>query len=104
MVNRSLSNSKYFPTLPPALCALSPHSDNNFMAFPQPSKQPPQQYNQPAHAPPPANYLPPTTGEVLIYDANKIESVNVIEAHQTTLGALSMNNSGTMLATASEKG
>lgn len=74
------------------------------MAFPQPSKQPAQQYNQPAHAPPTANYLPPTTGEVLIYDANKIESVNVVEAHQSTLGSLSINNAGTMLATASEKG
>ncbi|KAF2671952.1 WD40 repeat-like protein, partial [Microthyrium microscopicum] len=104
-----MSNMKLLSTVetspnPHGLCALSPNSDNNFMAFPQPSKQSVSSYNQPAHAPPTGNFLPPTTGEVLIYDTNKIESVNVIEAHQTTLGSLAINNSGTMLATASEKG
>jgi autophagy-related protein 18 len=74
------------------------------MAYPQPSRQPAQAFNQPAHAPPTANYLPPSTGEVLVFDANKMESVNVIEAHQTTLGCLSISSSGALLATASEKG
>jgi len=104
-----ISNMKLLHTIetspnPHALCALSPHSENNFMAYPQPSKQPAQPFNQPSHAPPSANFLPPTTGEVLIYDATKCESVNVIEAHQSTLGSLAINNAGTMLATASEKG
>jgi autophagy-related protein 18 len=74
------------------------------MAYPQPSKQPLTAYGQPAHSPPPPNFLPPSTGEVLIYDANKLESINVIEAHQSTLGYVAINNQGTLLATASEKG
>jgi autophagy-related protein 18 len=87
-----------------AICALSPSSERNYMAYPQPSKQPPQQYSQPAHAPPTADYLPPSTGELLIFDANKLEALNVIEAHHTTLSCAAINNSGTMVATASEKG
>jgi autophagy-related protein 18 len=74
------------------------------MAYPQPSKQPAQLFNQPAHTPPTTNNLPPSTGEVLIYDTTTTESVNVIVAHQSTLGSLSINSTGTMLATASEKG
>src|ERR1700749_2106636 len=84
-----------------ALCALSPHSDNNYRASPQPNKHIAQPPNQAAHVPPTAAYVPPSSGEVLIYDANKLESVNVIEAHQSALCSLSVNNTGTMLATAS---
>jgi autophagy-related protein 18 len=87
------------------------------MAYPQPSKPPVQLFSQPAHTPPTTTNLPPSTGEVLIYDTATTESanlivghqstvgaVNVIVAHQSTLGALNINNDGTMLATASEKG
>ena len=51
-----------------------------------------------------ANYVAPSTGEVLVFDCNKLEAVNVIEAHQSALGCVSINSDGTMLATASEKG
>ena len=74
------------------------------MAYPQPSKQPAQLFNPPAHTPPTTTNLPPSTGEVLIYDTTATESVNVIVAHQSTLGSLNINSAGTMLATASEKG
>ncbi len=75
------------------------------MAFPKPARAPSSPLsNLPAHAPPSAVSLPPSTGEVLIYDADRLESVNVIEAHQSTLGCLSVNNTGNFLATASEKG
>src|ERR1700753_2880272 len=74
------------------------------MAYPQPNKHITQPPNQAAHVPPTASYAPPSSGEVLIYDANKLESVNVIEAHQSALSSLSVNNTGTMLASASEKG
>jgi autophagy-related protein 18 len=74
------------------------------MAYPQPSKQTTALGYQPAHAPPTSAAMPSSTGEVLIYDATKMESINVIEAHQSTLGALSVNNAGSLLATASEKG
>jgi autophagy-related protein 18 len=87
-----------------AICALSPSSENNYMVYPLPAKKPTTPQNQPAHAPPTANYVPPSTGEVLVYDCNKLEAVNVIEAHQSALGCVSINHDGTMLATASEKG
>jgi autophagy-related protein 18 len=75
------------------------------MAYPKPAKSATSAYAMlPAHAPPGGNNLPPSSGEVLLYDADRLESVNVIEAHQSTLGCVSINNMGTMLATASEKG
>ena len=40
----------------------------------------------------------------MLYDATKMEAVNVIEAHQTPLSCISINSEGNMLATASEKG
>ena len=40
----------------------------------------------------------------MIYDANKLESVNVIDAHNSPLACIAINNDGTLLATTSEKG
>lgn len=48
--------------------------------------------------------MQPTTGEVLLFDAMKLEAVNVVEAHRSPLSHIAMNGEGTMLATASDKG
>ena len=48
--------------------------------------------------------MPPTSGDVLLFDANKLEAVNVITAHKTPLSLITINNTGTLLATASDKG
>ena len=58
----------------------------------------------PSHAPPSSAYTQPTSGEVLLFDTMKLEAVNVVEAHRSPLSCVVMNNEGTLLATASDKG
>ncbi|KAJ5279391.1 Autophagy-related protein 18 [Penicillium angulare] len=88
---------------PHALCALAPSSDNCYMAYPLPQKAP-AAAKQPAHAPPGTTHVSPSTGDVLIFDAEKLEAINVIEAHRSPLACITLNNDGTLLATASDKG
>ena len=46
----------------------------------------------------------PTSGEVLLFDTVKLEAINVVEAHRSPLSCMVLNNEGTILATASDKG
>ncbi|KAF2753843.1 WD40 repeat-like protein [Pseudovirgaria hyperparasitica] len=89
---------------PNAICALSPSSDNNYLVYPLPQKASSSAYTPPSHAPPSQGHVTPSSGEVLIYDATRKEAVNVIQAHQTPLSCVALNNEGSLLATASEKG
>ncbi|KAF9694539.1 hypothetical protein EKO04_007367 [Ascochyta lentis] len=89
---------------PNAICALSASSENNYLVYPLPTKAAPTTFQPPSHAPPKSDHVAPTSGEVLIYDATKMEAVNVIEAHNSPLSCIALNNDGTLLATASEKG
>ncbi|CAG7940278.1 unnamed protein product [Penicillium salamii] len=88
---------------PNAICALAPSSENCYMAYPLPQKVP-AAANTPAHAPPGTTHVSPTTGDVLIFDAVKLEAINVIEAHRSPLALIALNSDGTLLATASDKG
>ncbi|KAJ5841408.1 hypothetical protein N7534_011238 [Penicillium rubens] len=54
--------------------------------------------------PPGTTHVSPTTGDVLIFDAVKLEAINVIEAHRSPLALIALNSDGTLLATASDKG
>nr|KMM71794.1 WD repeat domain phosphoinositide-interacting protein 2 [Coccidioides posadasii RMSCC 3488] len=89
---------------PNAICALAPSSDNCYLAYPLPQKAPPPSFSPPSHGPPSNTHIPPTSGEVLIFDAYKLEAVNVVEAHKSPLSFLALNSEGTLLATASDKG
>ncbi|PVI03158.1 WD40 repeat-like protein [Periconia macrospinosa] len=89
---------------PNAICALSASSENNYLVYPLPTKAPPATFQPPAHAPPKPDHIVPSSGEVLIYDATKLEAVNVIEAHNSPLSCIALNNDGNLMATASEKG
>ncbi|KAL2429833.1 Autophagy-related protein 18 [Exophiala dermatitidis] len=89
---------------PTAICALSPASDNCYLAYPLPQKASNSSSAPPSHAPPNTTHVPPTSGEVLLFDAIKLEAVNVVEAHRSPLSCITFNNEGTILATASDKG
>ncbi|EMR72021.1 putative autophagy-like protein 18 protein [Eutypa lata UCREL1] len=89
---------------PAAICALSPSSENCYIAYPLPKPREDTQDKRPAHAPPPSLYAPVTSGDVLIYDTLTLKAVNVIEAHRSPLSFIALNNEGTLLATASETG
>ncbi|KAE8352641.1 WD40-repeat-containing domain protein [Aspergillus coremiiformis] len=88
---------------PNAICALSPSSDNCYLAYPLPHKAP-TSFSPPSHAPPGNTHVSPTSGEVLIFDTLKLEAINVIEAHRSPLACITLNSDGTLIATASDKG
>lgn len=87
-----------------AICALSPSSDNCYLAYPLPQKAPPTPFAPPSHVPPGSTHITPTSGEVLVFDAVKLEAINVVEAHRSPLSCIALNSQGTLLATASDKG
>jgi autophagy-related protein 18 len=89
---------------PSAICALAPSSENCYIAYPLPKPREDTGDKRPPHAPPLSTYVAPTSGEVLIFDALKLEALNVVEAHRAPLSCIALNNDGTLLATASETG
>ncbi|EDV27751.1 uncharacterized protein TRIADDRAFT_20961 [Trichoplax adhaerens] len=64
------------------LCALSPNSDNSYLAYPGSSQ----------------------SGEIQIFDTLNLRAVTMISAHQSPCVAFAFNASGTKLGSASEKG
>lgn len=102
---------------PNGLCALSPTIDNNFLAYPSPPKvnttfsNPssnnnninPQANNDP-NLSSKANNQINRNGDVIIFNAQTLQPLVVVEAHKTTLAAIAISYDGTLLATASDKG
>ncbi|KAJ3322591.1 autophagy protein [Boothiomyces sp. JEL0866] len=84
-----ISNMKLLHTIdtspnPNALCTLSPSSDNCYLAYPSNASS--------------------SLGELLLFDAVKLQAVNIIQAHKSPLSCISFNYDGTMVATSSDKG
>lgn len=102
--NMSLLHTIATSPNPSAICALSPSSENCFIAYPLPKPREDPDIRRPAHAPPQSTFVAPTSGEVLVFDTLELKAVNVIEAHRSPLCCICLNNEGTMLATASETG
>lgn len=89
---------------PAAICALSPSSENCYIAYPLPKPREDTGDWRPQHAPPLNQYVPPTSGDVMIFDTVTLKALNVIEAHRSPLSCIALNSEGTLLATASETG
>ncbi|KAG7459565.1 hypothetical protein MATL_G00212040 [Megalops atlanticus] len=70
------------PHNPSGLCALSITHSNSYLAYPGSA----------------------TIGEIIVYDANNLNTVTMIPAHDSPLAAITFNASGTKLASASERG
>lgn len=89
---------------PNKIVALSPSSENCYLAYPLPKPREDGPDKRPSHAPPTSLYAPVTSGDVLIYDTLTLKAVNVIEAHRSPLSFIQLNSEGNILATASETG
>ncbi|KAG8979191.1 autophagy protein [Tulasnella sp. JGI-2019a] len=87
---------------PDAIVALSPSSDPSYLAYPSPIPSPtsPLSTSPPSSSPADATQ----TGDALIFDTRTLSVVNVVQAHKTPIHLLSINSTGTMLATCSTKG
>lgn len=112
---------------PNGLCALSPTIDNNFLAYPSPPKistnfinpinssnninnngngnnANSQLNNIDSNSNSKTTNQINRNGDVIIFNAQTLQPLVVVEAHKTTLAAIAISFDGTLLATASDKG
>ncbi|KAF9818054.1 hypothetical protein IEO21_03015 [Rhodonia placenta] len=88
---------------PDAIVALSPSSENSYLAYPSPVPSPNTQ-TQPGAQPAAPSTSTQQTGDVLLFSTRSLTVANVIQAHKAPISFLSINSTGTLLATASDKG
>ncbi|TFK72835.1 WD40 repeat-like protein [Pluteus cervinus] len=84
---------------PEAICALSPSSENSYLAYPAPVPSPTSQMSAQPSA---SSSVPP--GDICIYSTRSLTPVNAIQAHKSSISSLAINSTGTILASASDKG
>ncbi|KAG7096375.1 autophagy protein [Marasmius oreades] len=99
---------------PDAICALSPSTDNSYLAYPSPVPSPtsplstqPGSSSSSSHPSPPTSSPSSTSsqsGDVLLFSTRSLTVANVIQAHKAPISFLSLSSNGTLLATSSEKG
>jgi autophagy-related protein 18 len=88
---------------PEAIVALSPSTDNSYLAYSTPVPSP-ASLAQPNNGQPASSTTPAQTGDVVLFSTKTRTVANVIQAHKSPISYLAINQSGTMLATASDKG
>lgn len=80
-----------------AICALSPSSDPCYLAYPSPVPSPKSPFAS-------GTSSQTSPGDVLVFDLLSMSVTNIIQAHKAPISCLTLNSTGTMLATASDKG
>ncbi|RUS18035.1 WD40-repeat-containing domain protein [Endogone sp. FLAS-F59071] len=101
-----ISNMKLLHTIetspnPGAICALSPSSENCYIAYPSPTSSPTSLFSSTGSS---GSHHGSASGDVLIFDALSLQVVNIVQAHKSPVSCIAINSEGTMLATASDKG
>jgi autophagy-related protein 18 len=90
---------------PEAIVALSPSADNSYLAYPSPVPAPaPISAVSPPAAPAQQSSASAASGDVLLFSTKSLTVSQIIRAHKAPISALALNSTGTLLATASEKG
>ena len=97
-----------------AVCALSPSADSSYLAYPSPvpspmslatatnSSSPNSTANSTAASSSTSSQH--QSGDVLLFSTRTLTVANVIQAHKSPLSFLSINSTGSLLATSSDKG
>ncbi|KAJ3505745.1 hypothetical protein NLJ89_g7258 [Agrocybe chaxingu] len=89
---------------PEAICALSPSADSSYLAYPSPVPSPATPLASGTAASSSAAPSTSQSGDVLLFSTRSLTVANVIQAHKAPLSFLSINSTGSLLATSSEKG
>ncbi|KAF8172667.1 WD40 repeat-like protein [Pholiota molesta] len=94
-----------------SICALPPPRTAPISHIPHPCPRPPPRSRAPLGGRRPRSRLPSAapasqnqSGDVLLFSTRSLTVANVIQAHKAPLSFLSINSTGTLLATSSEKG
>ncbi|KAJ3785578.1 WD40 repeat-like protein [Lentinula aff. detonsa] len=89
---------------PEAICALSPSADSSYLAYPSPVPSPSTSGTPTINSVPSSSSFAPQSGDVLLFSTRTLTVANVIQAHKAPISFLSINSTGTLLATSSDKG
>lgn len=100
-----IANMKLLHTIetspnPNAIAALSPSSENAYLAYPSPLLSPSE---LPSTAPV-SGASSASKGDVLLFDSLSLSVTNIVQAHRAPLSAVTLSQTGTLLATSSDKG
>ena len=89
---------------PEAIVALSPSADNSYLAYPSPVPAPAPIPISPQTPPAQSTSTGAASGDVLLFSTKSLTVSQIIRAHKAPISALALNSTGTLLATASDKG
>jgi autophagy-related protein 18 len=89
---------------PEAIVALSPSADNSYLAYPSPVPLPAPVPISPQTPPAQPLSIGAASGDVLLFSTKSLTVSQIIRAHKAPISALALNSTGTLLATASDKG